>query len=113
MEEAGESLELARMAVDIAGRLVEDEPCERAWLLQLRGLAGAAVAEAERRLGDREASRRAFREAKKLWDAGEEEAGDALGFAAEISSSRRGRSARRGEVRPYPSSDGEARIEAS
>lgn len=85
MEEAGESLELARMAVDIAGRLVEDEPCERAWLLQLRGLAGAAVAEAERRLGDREASRRAFREAKKLWDAEEEEAGDALGFAAEIS----------------------------
>lgn len=81
---AAESRELALLAVDLADRLVEDEPCERAWLLQLRGLGRAALAEARRRQGDRKGARRTFREARRLWQSGEEEAGDVLGFAREM-----------------------------
>jgi hypothetical protein len=83
-EGAAESLELARVAVDLADWLIEDEPCERAWLLQLRGLARAALAEAQRRRGDRGGARRTLEAAKQLWEEGEEEAGDVLGFAREM-----------------------------
>jgi hypothetical protein len=47
-EDALDRLDFAQMAVDLSGLLIEDEPCERAWLYQLRGLAGACLAEVER-----------------------------------------------------------------
>jgi hypothetical protein len=83
-EDALDRLDFAQMAVDLSGLLIEDEPCERAWLCQLRGLAGACLAEVERLLGDVEEAEETFRSAQALWEQGEAEAGDVLGYAAQM-----------------------------
>jgi len=82
-EDAVAGWELAQLAVDLANRLGEDEPCERAWLYELRGLAGAYLADALRRNGESASARKALEKAAKQWEQGWEEVGDVLGYEEE------------------------------
>src|SRR5437588_4088185 len=83
-EDAGQAVELAELACAVSFEIRDGEPIETTWLLELRAYALAQLGNARRVLGELRSAARAFARAEMLWDAGEADAGDALGYEARI-----------------------------
>jgi tetratricopeptide (TPR) repeat protein len=83
-EDQGYAAELAELAVLIADALEEGSPFEAGWIYQLRALAWAHLGNARRARGDMRESEDAFSMSDPWWGAGEEAAGDALGYGLDI-----------------------------
>lgn len=83
-EDASQAAELAELACTVAFEIRDGEPIETTWLLELRAYAMAHLGNARRVLGELRSAARAFEKAEMLWDAGEADAGDALGYESRI-----------------------------
>lgn len=78
--DAARAVSLAHLAVEVAKRVREGEPCEREWLLQLRAYAWAHLASAWRVSGDLQPAEEAQRHADRSWREGAAGMGDMLGY---------------------------------
>lgn len=78
--DAVQAVELAELAVLVAGRLPPNHPFEPEWLLGLQALAWAYLGNARRVLGELRSAEEAFSRADELWTLGEAEVGDPLGY---------------------------------
>lgn len=79
-ENASEALHLADLAVHGADMIPGDAPFEEKWIYQLRSLAWAALANAQRVQGDLSGSERSFEMSDSWWEAGTAGIEDALGY---------------------------------
>jgi tetratricopeptide (TPR) repeat protein len=84
VEDSRRSAELAELAVLVADALEEGSPFEAGWVYQLRALAWAHLGNAHRSKGDVQLAEEAFSMSDPWWEAGEEAAGDALGYGPDI-----------------------------
>lgn len=82
--DARRAVELAELAVELAGALEEWQPAEELWLFELRANAWAHLGNARRVLGEMRSAREAFTKADELWRAGADSMGDVLGYEARI-----------------------------
>lgn len=71
---------LASMAVEVAERLKEWQPCELEWLYELRGFAWAHLASAYRVSGDLRRAERTVKTSDTWWSKGVDSMGDSLGY---------------------------------
>ena len=78
--DAARAVSLARLAVEVAKRVQEGEPCEREWLFELRAYAWAHLASAWRVSGDLHQAEEAQKSADRWWQAGAADMGDILGY---------------------------------
>ena len=79
--DAAQAAELAELAVSVADAVEEEGgPAEDRWIYQLRALAWAHLANAQRVGGGLPAAERAFDMADSWWKAGAESIGDVLGY---------------------------------
>ncbi len=83
-DDPGRTAELAELAVLIADSLEEGSPCEAGWIYQLRAFAWAHLGNARRVCGDLRGADEAFSMSDPWWEAGDEGAGDALGYGPDI-----------------------------
>lgn len=83
-EDAAAAIHMADLAAQISESLEDDEPAEDRWLYQLRAYAWAHLANAHRASSDLVSAEKSFGVADQWWEAGEMEAGDALGYGAQI-----------------------------
>lgn len=74
------AVDLASLAVEVAKRLSEWQPCEKEWLFELRAYAFAHLASAYRISGNMREAEKAQRRADRWWKAGAESMGDILGY---------------------------------
>lgn len=79
-----QAVELAELAVVAVGRLMPDRPFEKEWLVELQALAWAHLGNARRVLGELRSAEEAFSYADEMWEKGEVEVGDPLGYGAVI-----------------------------
>ena len=83
-DDPGRTAELAELAVLVADALEEGSPFEAGWMYQLRAFAWAHLANARRIRGDFRGADEAFLMSDPWWEAGEEAAGDALGYGPDF-----------------------------
>lgn len=83
-EDSTRTAELAELAVLVADAFEEGSPFEAGWLYQLRAFAWAHLGNGRRVGGDFRGSEEAFSMSDSWWEAGEEAAGDALGYGPDI-----------------------------
>jgi tetratricopeptide (TPR) repeat protein len=83
-KDASRAVDLALLAVEVAIRLAEWQPCEKEWLFELRAYAYAHLASAYRISGDMREAEKAQRQADEWWRQGAESMGDTLGYEPEI-----------------------------
>jgi hypothetical protein len=74
------AVEAAELAVLVADLIKEDEPAKVRWLYRLRSYAWAHDGNARRVLGDLRGADESFSIAAAWWEAGEDGAGDLLGY---------------------------------
>jgi tetratricopeptide (TPR) repeat protein len=79
-EKPSEAVHLADFAVHVADRIAEGGLFEKSWVYQLRSLAWAALGNAQRVDGDLVAAERCFSMSSSWWEAGIQDAEDALGY---------------------------------
>ncbi len=78
------AVDLASLAVEVAKRLSEGQPCEKEWLFELRAYAFAHLASAYRVSGNMREAEKAQRRADGWWKEGAESMGDVLGYEPAI-----------------------------
>ena len=83
-KDASRAVDLASLAVEVAKRLGEWQPCEKEWLFELRAYAFAHLASAYRISGNMREAEKAQRRADGWWKEGAESMGDILGYEPEI-----------------------------
>lgn len=76
----GRAVSLALLAVEVAKRLDEWQPCEREWLFELRAYAWAHLASAYRVSGDLREAEKAQKRSDAWWREGAVGMGDILGY---------------------------------
>lgn len=81
---ASRAVDLSSLAVEVAKRLNEWQPCEKEWLFELRAYAFAHLASAYRISGNMREAEKAQRRADGWWKEGAESMGDILGYEPEI-----------------------------
>ena len=81
--DAARAVELAILAVEVATRVPEWEPCEEEWLFELRAFAYAHLVNAHRIACHMRDAEKAQKKADEWWDKGKS-MGDILGYEAEI-----------------------------
>jgi tetratricopeptide (TPR) repeat protein len=81
--DASRAVDLASLAVEVAARVSEWEPCEEEWLFELRAFAYAHLVNAYRISCHMREAEKAQRKADDWWDQGKS-MGDILGYEAEI-----------------------------
>ncbi|HEX3525490.1 MAG TPA: hypothetical protein VH988_00355 [Thermoanaerobaculia bacterium] len=79
-DNASEALHLADLAVHAADRIPENDPFEDKWIYQLRSLAWAAHANAQKVRGDYPGAERSFDISDTWWKSGAAGIGDVLGY---------------------------------
>lgn len=83
-KDASRAVDLAVLAVEVANRLSEWQPCEKEWLFELRAYAYAHLASAYRISGNMREAEKAQRQADEWWKQGAKSMGDTLGYEPEI-----------------------------
>lgn len=78
--DAARAVTLARLAIEVAKRVQEGQPCEREWLFELRAYGWAHLASAWRVSGDLLKAEEAQKIADLWWRAGAAGMGDILGY---------------------------------
>ncbi|MEO6191596.1 MAG: hypothetical protein ABIS20_01185 [Thermoanaerobaculia bacterium] len=78
------AVDLALLAVEVAKRLGEWQPCEKYWLYELRAYAFAHLASAYRISGNMREAEKAQKRADGWWKEGAASMGDILGYEPEI-----------------------------
>lgn len=78
--DAARAVTLARLAVEVAKRVQEGQPCEREWLFELRAYTWAHLASAWRVSGDLHQAEEAQKSSDRWWRKGAAGMGDILGY---------------------------------
>lgn len=74
------AIEAAELAVLVSDLMKEDDPAKARWLYRLRSYAWAHDGNARRVRGDLRSAEESFAIAEAWWEAGEDDAGDLLGY---------------------------------
>jgi tetratricopeptide (TPR) repeat protein len=81
-DDPARAADLVELAVLVADSIEDGSPYEPGWVYQLRALAWAHLGNARRVGGDLRGADEAFSMSDSWWEAGEEAAGDALGYGS-------------------------------